>query len=843
MGDCFFDNDANCEVIPLITYVNDTYSVDPDTLRWISEHTTAFGVIACAGKYRTGKSFLLNRIARADTGVGFGVGDSVRACTKGLWIYKRFFSTDDPNKHVLIMDTEGIDALDANDTHDVRIFTLALLLCSTFLYNSVGAIDETAMQTLSLMTRVTDNVRLTSANKATTAELSQFMPRFYWILRDFSLKLIGKTGDAITPTEYLEEALESTDKVKENVRGAIRNAFPQRQLFTLPVPSHTNGNSQSLEDRLFSLSKQFTGEVDTLRNDLFSNVAPMRAQNSPMTGTMYVSFCKHLVEIVQSNAIPVMHDSWTLLAKVQSQEVQERLLKEFDEYIEDTPNGVFHTMETDLRQTYKRSLQEYDRSVMHPDTEQRSAFDRTLLTRIERTLSEFSNRLSTQMAAILDAMTEQIRENPSNMMTIIRTNQRQFLAKYGDTPQLLNLWTSEVGKRILTHWIDLFEHDQRSVQMKLDHEIDANRIAQEQMQRNIDTMRQELVMETQLERTELVATVRSQLQLIEQEQSENTYLRNATELLVSEISDCECMISTTPVSMEPIESIVPIEDHYIVTDLNSKIILLVNELNTKKHELETLQNTLNDHIEQADTVKETYKKMETSWQVGLLRIKEEHVEHVKQHALTHDAALATSNAENSTLKQHIDNNTTQICQLKDEKSQLEHELLQRTERHKQEVDNATTTISHYQKQCEIAQQRVLDIHQHTLTDTRERDARVREQQATEQREKCDRQRQFSATTHELNTQKTANITLKRKLAECDALDKEYRQVKIKCNDDALTIARYETELSTLKESFRLITDERETFRRTNLKMEGELAILRAEKQLNDARMSISAVHT
>ena len=83
------------------------------------------------------------------------------------------FPTKDPNKDVLLIDTEGIDALDANDTHDVRIFTLALLLSNSFLYNSVGAIDETAMQTLSLMTRVTDSVRVSSKHDANMAELAQ----------------------------------------------------------------------------------------------------------------------------------------------------------------------------------------------------------------------------------------------------------------------------------------------------------------------------------------------------------------------------------------------------------------------------------------------------------------------------------------------------------------------------------------------------------------------------------------------------------------------------------------------------------------------------------------------
>jgi hypothetical protein len=46
---------------------------------------------------------------------------------------------------VLIMDTEGLGALDEDSNHDVRIFSLAILLSSYFIYNSVGSIDENAL--------------------------------------------------------------------------------------------------------------------------------------------------------------------------------------------------------------------------------------------------------------------------------------------------------------------------------------------------------------------------------------------------------------------------------------------------------------------------------------------------------------------------------------------------------------------------------------------------------------------------------------------------------------------------------------------------------------------------
>ena len=52
---------------------------------------------------------------------------------------------------VLVLDTEGFGGIDEDNNHDSRIFLFSLLLSSFFIYNSVGTIDERALQTLSLI--------------------------------------------------------------------------------------------------------------------------------------------------------------------------------------------------------------------------------------------------------------------------------------------------------------------------------------------------------------------------------------------------------------------------------------------------------------------------------------------------------------------------------------------------------------------------------------------------------------------------------------------------------------------------------------------------------------------
>ena len=59
-----------------------------------------------------------------------------------------------------MIDTEGIGALDEDQTHDTRIFTLAILASSCFIYNSTGSIDENAVQNLSLVVNLTKHIQI-----------------------------------------------------------------------------------------------------------------------------------------------------------------------------------------------------------------------------------------------------------------------------------------------------------------------------------------------------------------------------------------------------------------------------------------------------------------------------------------------------------------------------------------------------------------------------------------------------------------------------------------------------------------------------------------------------------
>jgi len=110
-----------------------------------------------------------------------------------------------------VLDTEGLGALDEDSNHDVRIFSLAILISSFFIYNSVGSIDENALSNLSLVINLTKHIHLKSTGVTEDIdpeEYGQYFPSFMWVVRDFSLQLVDQEGEAISSKDYLEKALQ-----------------------------------------------------------------------------------------------------------------------------------------------------------------------------------------------------------------------------------------------------------------------------------------------------------------------------------------------------------------------------------------------------------------------------------------------------------------------------------------------------------------------------------------------------------------------------------------------------------------------------------------------------------
>ncbi|XP_032083564.1 guanylate-binding protein 7-like [Thamnophis elegans] len=93
--------------------------VSPEALQLLSDIRQPVVVVSIVGLYRTGKSYLMNKLAGKNS--GFPLGSIEEAETKGIWMWC-VPHPDRPNQTLVLLDTEGL-----GDTEKVILYLLISL--------------------------------------------------------------------------------------------------------------------------------------------------------------------------------------------------------------------------------------------------------------------------------------------------------------------------------------------------------------------------------------------------------------------------------------------------------------------------------------------------------------------------------------------------------------------------------------------------------------------------------------------------------------------------------------------------------------------------------------------
>ena len=338
------------------------FVINQEALEVIRNLQNPLGVISVAGMYRTGKSYLLNRMLLNRSG-GFSVGPSINPCTKGLWMWSKTIPAHTPQGkplNVLIIDTEGIGATDEDHNHDNKIMTLAILLSSYFIFNSMGTIDESSIQSLSFIVNITKNIQQKNGNK----DFAKYLPAFMWVIRDFSLQLKNRDGNSITSKEYLEYSLEMQPGTSEfivnknQIRKMVKEYFPNRDCVTLVRPLLEEGNLQKLERTPASkLRKEFIEQVNYLRKTVLNSINPKKLNGQELNGEMFIDLVKSYVKMINEGAVPIIQTAWTYMRQNQALIAKKNALENYKKKTEEL-NNKFPMKEEFLRNILKKIKKE-----------------------------------------------------------------------------------------------------------------------------------------------------------------------------------------------------------------------------------------------------------------------------------------------------------------------------------------------------------------------------------------------------------------------------------------------------------------------------------------------------
>lgn len=329
--------------------------VNEEAVAFLATIETKVCITAAAGLYRTGKSSLLNWLANRSK--GFTVGPSINRCTRGIWIWGEPIMCKMASGEecaCIILDTEGLGGVESNLKYDTRLFSLVILLCSTLIYNSLGSIDENAISNLSLVTQLSENIKLTnnsSGGESDNADgdggdalnFHKVFPSFIWVIRDFTLDLEDEDGYEISPTQYLNSSLEPNpgyDKQtmeRNRIRHMLTSFFPDRECVTLIRPISDEAALQQVDDIAYDdLRQQFRDGMTVLRNLIFQNARPKTIDGKMLSGAMFGGLVRSYVKAINEGGVPTISSAWEGVSQQECVEAKEKSLESYKSFLSDS---------------------------------------------------------------------------------------------------------------------------------------------------------------------------------------------------------------------------------------------------------------------------------------------------------------------------------------------------------------------------------------------------------------------------------------------------------------------------------------------------------------------------
>ncbi|KAM4026516.1 guanylate-binding protein 1-like [Anomaloglossus baeobatrachus] len=266
-------------------------------------------VVSIVGPYRSGKSYLLNKLSGNSEG-GFSLGHTLSANTKGIWM--RCVPHPQRSGHTLVLlDTEGIgDVGKANQQNDRKILSLAMLMSSVVIYNSKNAIDQNAVDKLYSMTEthriIADKASKQDGHDAQTDSEDHMRPHLVWTLRDATLKL-EIDRQPVSADEYLENSLQEIARVKSimaqdrnRARKTIKNFFPKRKCFVFDFPS-SDKEVLSTIDQISEtkLQPEFVEQTTKFCQFILDEVPEKRLKGGiALTGSRFANLLQSYINVV-----------------------------------------------------------------------------------------------------------------------------------------------------------------------------------------------------------------------------------------------------------------------------------------------------------------------------------------------------------------------------------------------------------------------------------------------------------------------------------------------------------------------------------------------------------------
>lgn len=421
-------------------------------------------IVGVAGLYRTGKSFLLNRLLGLQE--GFEIGPTVNPCTKGLWIWGQPVQLA-ADYHCILIDTEGLGSTQRTASCDMQIFSLCILLSSYFIYNSMGAIDEQAIDDLHLVLNIAQHIHVKAkkgADAERTTDLAQYFPIFLWVLRDFHLRLVDSKGAAISEKDYLESALKATSGQddKNQLRDVIKDLFRDRDCVTVVRPVAEEADLRNIQKLPYdSLRPQFRTQVEAFVKKVYMSLKPKKIDGNFVTGPMFVNLVSEYCKAINNSTVPTIQSAWTSVVTHQLRLCLKDAVQIYRAQMNDKAMQHLPMDEDQLRDTHKAAKAEAMKVFLLPKFDSNDAKFREYRTELTARIKQLLEHVK---AENMTASQRQCERFAKEIYSRQIDNKLSVKGSYQNLEQLLADWeqvrkaymqqtTGPAQAEVLTSWI------------------------------------------------------------------------------------------------------------------------------------------------------------------------------------------------------------------------------------------------------------------------------------------------------------------------------------------------------------------------------------------------------
>ena len=313
-------------------------------------------VLSICGPYRSGKSYFLSRLmGRPGT---FQLGHSMRACTRGIWMATAVLECEE--FAIVLLDTEGIDAIRASETTAMSLLTLTTLLSSYLIYNSKKVPQKVDLDKMRCFTQLSTSILTQRGDSMSADSVKKFFPHFLWLLRDVALDVTNKRGELISPTEFLHtRVLASESGQLTDLGRSLCSLFPSLECHTIPTPAIKPKLIRNIVELQDQLTPAFNTAVDESIRHILQHVMPKKAIDgvSVVDGPALVALARGYVDAINiPGALPDLEQGWTAVIKLQLKEHSDKLVAEYEREMEESLQGNLPMEESNLTRLHQQTL-------------------------------------------------------------------------------------------------------------------------------------------------------------------------------------------------------------------------------------------------------------------------------------------------------------------------------------------------------------------------------------------------------------------------------------------------------------------------------------------------------